>query len=117
MAVQVNSVAMPLSMAQRGRAYDFVAKPVVGKNGASIAQVLPYAILTWTWDSLELEEWQWWTTTILSGAASASLTGTTTLVDDDGTEQTYSHVLVNRPTGKLRGNHFENVTIILEQLE
>ena len=95
--MQINSIAIPCPMDERGvYAFD---RAVISKNGRGAATYAPYSTLNWQWDYLALDtsNLAWWITTLLSGAASAEFTQCK-LFNKVGALTTFSHCTVYAPT-------------------
>lgn len=95
--MQINSVAIPSPMDERGL-YSF-DRQVISKNGRGAAAFAPYSTLQWQWDYLLLDTTglAWWVSTLLSGAASAEY-AQCKLFNKVGALITFSHCIVYAPT-------------------
>lgn len=95
--MQINNVAIPSPMDERGLYY--FDRAAISKNGRGAATYAPYSTLQWQWDYLTLDSsnFAWWVTTLLGGAASAEYTQAK-FFNKVGTLTTYSHCIVYAPT-------------------
>jgi len=118
--VTIGGLAMPTEMARRGVSYVFSPPQVVAINGQGDAVTAGGYSVDWLFASLSLNEWIWWTVLLLGGAASkrfASWVGSTTLLNDRGNYQAFSHCVVFRPQSEVfSGVYYRNVKVRIEQL-
>lgn len=115
MAVQVNSVAVPTSMVNRGR-YLFTPPPVVATNGLGDAVTAGASSIEWTWPVVTATEFAYWWTTLGAGAGSARH-GNNRFRDVTGTETAYSVCVVERPTWEhFTGDSYRNFTVRITQI-
>ena len=118
MTIQIGGIAMPTNMANRGLNYAFQTPAMVARNGLGDAVTAGGHRLEWTWATLSVTEWAWLVTTVLQGGASRRFTsGTTTVLNDLGVEQSFASCIVLRPVYQaFTGLFYRNVTFVIEQM-
>jgi hypothetical protein len=115
MAIQLNGVAVPASMASRG-IYKFNAPAIIGYNGQGDLVTAGYATVDWTFSTLTATEFAYWETTLLAGAASKRLTNNR-LWNRLMAETAYSELVLERPEFEnYNGNRYRNVAIRMTQV-
>ena len=116
MAFQIDGNTIPTPMADRGY---YVPKdaPILATNGRNEPVTGGYPSVTWTWDWLDSDDYDWWCDTILSGARSAILTGTTQLYDTNRDLVTYASVTVIKPTFEyIENGIYYNVVVEIKDM-
>lgn len=108
--MQINSIDVPTSMNERGK-YVFKGARVVGYNGQKDRIRVGSSSLTWLFDEIDDDEWEWLAQTLLGGEDSAEFSQCQ-LYDEDRVLTTFNHCKVYRPDGGefLHGKHV-NVTL------
>jgi hypothetical protein len=113
--IQVNGVAVPTSMVNRGE-YIFSPPPVVRVNGQGDAVTAGLESLEWTWAYVTPTEFAYWYTTLGAGAGSARCSSNR-LWDETGTETAFSSCVVMRPTWEaFTGNIYKGFKVKIEQI-
>lgn len=115
MTVSINGTQIPAPMRDRG----FPIPKRFGEkvdNGLAETVTAGLASLTWTFPSMSLADWQWWTTTILNGQP--SLQCPAVLWNDQRVETSYSSVIVRYPDppDKVRNGRLYNVVIKIDTM-
>jgi hypothetical protein len=119
MTVQINSVAIPSTMVDRGESYVFNPPRVVRQSGIGEDVTAGASSIVWRWTRMTTAEYVWWYTTLLGGAASATFpSGTTRLVNNLGTETVYTYCVVHRPVYERQtGGEYLGVTVVIDQIQ
>ena len=116
MPAEIQSVSIPLPMAERGSTYLFEPRQTIGRNGAGAAVTLPYARLTWKWQTMSAADFAFWYTTAAAGAASRVITQAK-LYNHLQTLQTFTAGIVYAPTYEtMKNGEYINVTVTIESL-
>jgi len=115
MAVSINGVAIPTSIANRGK-YRFKPAEEVNKNGLGEPVVAGYASVEWTFATLSFTDFDWWRVTLLTDLRFRRFTSAT-LWNDGRAEVAYTNCIVHRPTYEnIYANWYENVTVKIDQI-
>ena len=113
MTVQIDGVAIPASMVNRGN-YRFPAAEIVGRTGEGLAVEAPTRSIEWTFSHLTATELAFWTTTILAGARTKKCTNNV-FYDPTagGAEVAFSSCVLDSPdlAQSPRGGYYRSVTI------
>ena len=116
MAFQIDGNTIPEPMATRGLYVPHDA-PILATNGQGEPVVGGYPWITWGWDWLDADDYDWWCDTLLGGARSAILTGTTQLYDTNRDLVTYASATVTKPTFEaIQNGIYYNVTVEIKDL-
>lgn len=113
--MHIGGQTIPSPMDVRGR-YLYTRDPVLRTNGQGVAVTLPYATLTWTWDALVQNDFNWWYNDLLDGDPSKRFTSAQ-LFDEQGILLTLSSLVVFRPTYEyVHGPEYVNVTVQITRI-
>lgn len=115
MTVSINGTNIPSPMRDRGFPVpERFAERV--DNGLAETVTAGYESLVWTFPSLSLSEWQWWTSTLLN--KQPSLKCPAVLWDDQGAEVSYSSVVVHYPDKpqRISNGRYYNVVIRIDSM-
>lgn len=115
MAVSINAIAIPSPMRLRG-SYIYKRFGIKVDNGLGVTQSAGLPSAVWTFPSLSLSDYSWWTTTILAGAASVEVPAV--LWDDNNVEVTFTSVVVRYPESPdgIKNGRYQNVQIIIDTM-
>lgn len=94
--------------------YAFDPGEVLESNGRGASVTVPYATLTWRFESLTPAQMAWWCTTLLGGAASAEFSQCK-LFNHIGALTTFAHCIVRRPTyEQFEDGLLKGVTVVID---
>lgn len=117
--MQIGGTAIPDTEPYRmGSSGSYKPDPpvVVGQDGEAMDVVAGYAKVTWSWEALSHEMYQFWTTTILSGQPSLAFTSAQ-LYDHTPALVTYTRCVVHRPTfDKFENGEVIGVQVVIDDL-
>ena len=113
--MEIDGQEILVSMASRG-SYKWQQAETLGTKGTGLPVKADGSSLTWFFDFLNDDEWEWWTQTLLGGLDSGEF-DSAILYDDDGFGDTFDHCIVYRPVHEKiwLGDHI-NVTVLITDI-
>lgn len=118
MALEINNIAIPVSMVTKNYGYDWQEPTILGYAGdSSPITATTGSTLTFTFPRLDDTQWAWWVTTLL-GAQDHAEFSQCRLYDNDKVETAFTHCIVYKPvrTRFLEGYHME-VTVRITDIQ
>lgn len=97
MAMTLGAFTVPTTIENHGAGYKFNPPESLHDNGLGEPVDAPYASLTWTFDIMEPEDYDWITDTLLGGASGVKFFSAF-LYDNNRTLRAFSGVTARRPT-------------------
>lgn len=115
MAMHINNVTIPTSIANRGK-YKFTPPEIVARNGLGEPVEAGYSKIEWRFSYMPFADFDWWQTTLLTGLRWKRFT-TCQFVADTRLEVAYTNCIVFRPTYEnIYSNWYENAVVTIEQI-